>query len=80
MRRRTFLQGLGVVASQILVACETVPIAARDLWIRMAEVARGQPRPPEFLSTHPADVTRIRRIEQWLPEALQYYDASPYRS
>jgi metalloendopeptidase OMA1, mitochondrial len=56
------------------------PHAARDLWIRMAEAARGQSRPPEFLSTHPADVTRIRQIEQWLPEALQYYQASPYRS
>jgi len=56
------------------------PHAARDLWIRMAEVARGQARPPEFLSTHPADVTRIRQIEQWLPEALRYYHASPYRS
>lgn len=56
------------------------PHVARDLWIRMAEASRGRGRPPEFLSTHPADVTRIRQIEQWLPEALQYYQASPYRS
>ncbi len=56
------------------------PHAARDLWVRMGEAARGQSRPPEFLSTHPADVTRIRQIEQWLPDALQYYQASPYRS
>ncbi|MBI4588030.1 MAG: M48 family metallopeptidase [Candidatus Rokubacteria bacterium] len=56
------------------------PHAARDLWIRMTEASRGRGRPPEFLSTHPSDVTRIRQIEQWLPEALQYYQASPYRS
>ncbi len=56
------------------------PHAARELWLRMAEASRGRPRPPEFLSTHPADMTRIRQIEQWLPEALQYYHASPYRS
>ncbi len=56
------------------------PRAARDLWIRMTEASRGRPRPPEFLSTHPSDVTRIRQIEQWLPEALQHYQASPYRS
>ena len=56
------------------------PRAARDFWMRMAEAARGKGRPPEFLSTHPADVTRIRQIEQWLPEALQYYQASPHRS
>ncbi len=56
------------------------PHAARDLWIRMSQASRERGRPPEFLSTHPADVTRIRQIEQWLPEALQYYQASPYRS
>lgn len=49
------------------------PHAARDLWLRMAEVAKSSARPPEFLSTHPAEATRIRQIEAWLPEALQYY-------
>jgi predicted Zn-dependent protease len=49
------------------------PIAARDLWVRMAEAGRGQERPPELLSTHPAPATRIRQIEAWIPEALQYY-------
>ena len=48
------------------------PRAARELWVRMAEAAKGQ-RPPEFLSTHPSEATRIRQIEGWLPEALQYY-------
>lgn len=28
---------------------------------------------PEFLSTHPSDITRINQIEAWVPEALQYY-------
>lgn len=53
------------------------PRAARELWIRMAEASRGRAKPPEFLSTHPSDVTRIRQIEQWLPEALHYYQARP---
>ncbi len=48
------------------------PSAARDLWVRMAEAAKGS-RPPEFLSTHPAEATRIRQIEGWMPEAMQYY-------
>jgi predicted Zn-dependent protease len=48
------------------------PRAARDLWKRMAEAAKGQ-RPPEFLSTHPSEATRIQQIEGWLPEALTYY-------
>jgi len=49
------------------------PHAARDLWVRMAEAAKRSGRPPEFLSTHPAEETRIRQIEGWLPEALPYY-------
>jgi predicted Zn-dependent protease len=49
------------------------PHAARDLWVRMAEAGKGKQKPPEFLSTHPADQTRIRQIEGWLPEAMQYY-------
>jgi predicted Zn-dependent protease len=49
------------------------PTAARDLWIRMSQASKGVRKPPEFLSTHPADETRIRQIEGWLPEARQYY-------
>jgi len=49
------------------------PTAARDLWIRMSRANRGSAKPPQFLSTHPADDTRIRRIEHWLPEARSYY-------
>lgn len=48
------------------------PTAARDLWIRMSQSSKGQ-KPPEFLSTHPSDETRIKQIETWLPEARQYY-------
>lgn len=47
------------------------PRAAADFWRRMS--AKGGQKPPEFLSTHPSDETRIRQIEEWLPEALQYY-------
>jgi predicted Zn-dependent protease len=49
------------------------PRTAKDFWQRMAQAAKGRAKPPEFLSTHPADETRIREIEQWLPEALSYY-------
>ncbi len=28
---------------------------------------------PEFLSTHPSDIVRIRNIEGWLPDVMQYY-------
>jgi metalloendopeptidase OMA1, mitochondrial len=49
------------------------PRAARDLWVRMAAAAKGGQGPPEFMSTHPSEATRIKQIEAWLPEALQYY-------
>lgn len=49
------------------------PRAAVGLWQRMAAASKGQARPPEFLSTHPADTTRIQEIERWLPEALSHY-------
>ena len=50
------------------------PHAARDLWVRMAELSsKGSGKPPEFLSTHPSEPTRIAQIEAWMPEAMQYY-------
>jgi metalloendopeptidase OMA1, mitochondrial len=49
------------------------PHASRDLWVRMAAASKGSGKPPEFLSTHPSDPTRIQQIEVWMPEAMQYY-------
>lgn len=49
------------------------PRAAVGLWQRMAAASKGKAKPPEFLSTHPADTTRIKEIERWLPEALSHY-------
>jgi predicted Zn-dependent protease len=34
---------------------------------------RSQQAIPEFLSTHPSDVTRINQIEAWIPDALKHY-------
>ena len=28
---------------------------------------------PEFLSTHPSDVSRIQQIEAWIPDAMRFY-------
>jgi metalloendopeptidase OMA1, mitochondrial len=49
------------------------PHASRELWVRMAAASQGSGKPPEFLSTHPSDPTRIKQIEVWMPEAMQYY-------
>ena len=42
-------------------------------WQRMAAAKQGGGAPPEFLSTHPSDATRITQIQRNLPEARQYY-------
>jgi predicted Zn-dependent protease len=47
------------------------PQAAVEVWQGMA--ARGQGGVPEFLSTHPADQTRIKNIQESIPEAKRYY-------
>ncbi|MEE9190858.1 MAG: M48 family metallopeptidase [Candidatus Neomarinimicrobiota bacterium] len=48
------------------------PNGAVNFWQRMGEHKSGA-SPPEFLSTHPSDKTRIEKIESHLPEAMAYY-------
>lgn len=47
------------------------PQEAPRFWKRMA--AQGGGAPPEFLSTHPNHDTRIRDLENFMPEAMKYY-------
>lgn len=50
------------------------PAQAPVFWERMAAGSKGAP--PEFLSTHPSDATRIENLKKNLPEAMQYYRKS----
>lgn len=50
------------------------PEAAVDFWQRMANQPNSAQKPPEFLSTHPSDQTRIAGIKSLLPEAMRYYN------
>jgi predicted Zn-dependent protease len=52
------------------------PEAAVGLWQRMAQLEGTAAKPPEWLSTHPNDGTRIEQLRQWMPEALQRYRPS----
>ncbi|MEX6690423.1 M48 family metallopeptidase [Danxiaibacter flavus] len=47
------------------------PKEAIPFWTRMANL--GGEKPPVFLSDHPSDQDRIQKLEQLMPEALQYY-------
>jgi predicted Zn-dependent protease len=49
------------------------PQAAVTFWEKMAAQNKGA-SVPEFLSTHPADQTRIENIREYMPEAMQYYN------
>lgn len=48
------------------------PNEAVPFWERMAAQKGGQ-APPEFLSTHPSDTTRIANIRRLIPEVMQQY-------
>ncbi len=49
------------------------PEEAVNVWIRMSERAGGN-APPEFLSTHPSNQTRIANLKAYLPKAIAYAD------
>ena len=42
---------------------------APKLWVKMSQ--NGQ-EVPEFMSTHPSDVNRIRNLEKYMEEAKAY--------
>ncbi|MBE0644447.1 MAG: M48 family metallopeptidase [Bacteroidetes bacterium] len=48
------------------------PNEAVAFWQRMA-ANKGGAAPPEFLSTHPSDATRIKDLQAAMPEAMKYY-------
>lgn len=53
------------------------PRAAIELWQKMYEGENGSP--PAFLSTHPADQTRIDKLTEHMPEAMLQYESAQAR-
>lgn len=51
------------------------PAAAPEFWIRMKSMSGGE-APPEWLSTHPSNETRISDLKAAIPEAMKYYEKS----
>jgi len=71
------------IGLQLMAKAGYDPREAVDFWERMSGCPkkmigkfcfRTNNAVPEFLSTHPSDVTRIKNIEAWIPGALKYYN------
>ena len=48
------------------------PRAAITLWQKMAKV--GGKSPPQFLSTHPSPANREKKLAEYVPEMMPYYE------
>ena len=48
---------------------------AAKMWKRMSK-DNSNSQPPEFLSTHPSNKTRIENIKKWIPEVKQKFKLS----
>ena len=54
------------------------PMAAITFWQKMEKESKGG-KLPEFLSTHPANDTRIGQLQSWMPEVLPLFEAATQR-
>jgi metalloendopeptidase OMA1, mitochondrial len=51
------------------------PNEAVAFWQRMEEAGKNSQKPPQLLSTHPADATRIADLSKNMDKAMKYYYA-----
>jgi len=70
------------VGLQLMAKAGFDPHEAVSFWERMSGCPRkmigrfcfrSNAAIPEFLSTHPSDVTRINQIEAWIPQVMKFY-------
>jgi predicted Zn-dependent protease len=54
------------------------PRAGVTVWQKMIDASKGG-RPPEFLSTHPTEASRIQDIQSLLPKVMPLYEAARQR-
>lgn len=66
-----------IVGQDLMAQSGFKPAAAIALWQNMAKQSKGAP--PEFLSTHPSNQTRINDLTENLPTAKAIYQRSSVR-
>ncbi|MEH6771632.1 M48 family metallopeptidase [Maribacter arcticus] len=58
-----------LIGLQIMAIAGYDPYEAAELWKRMKANSGGE-SPPEFMSTHPSNDTRINNLNAWAPDAV----------
>jgi len=71
---RTHESEADIIGQDLMARSGFKPDAAIALWRNMAKQSKGAP--PEFLSTHPSNKTRINDLTKHLSQAKQYYKPS----
>ncbi|ORY00572.1 hypothetical protein K493DRAFT_312781 [Basidiobolus meristosporus CBS 931.73] len=58
-----------MIGLQLMAQACYDPYEAVRMWERMSQAEKGAP--PQYLSTHPNNESRISKINEWMPQALQ---------
>ncbi|MCL1886470.1 MAG: M48 family metallopeptidase [Betaproteobacteria bacterium] len=69
---RTMETESDIIGMELMARAGFNPEAAINVWRKMN--ALGNEAPPEFISTHPSDKTRIANLEKELPKVMPLYE------
>jgi predicted Zn-dependent protease len=60
-----------IVGQDLMAKSGFDPAASIKLWQNMAKISKGTP--PEFMSTHPSNATRIKQLTEHLPKSAPIF-------
>jgi predicted Zn-dependent protease len=65
-----------LVGLEIMARAGYDPNAAIKVWEKMSQATNNTSKTGQFLSTHPAPLSRIEKIQETIPLVLPYYEAA----